>query len=182
MNDQARVTAHMDRYFGSCVGAPRTIADAGVYFVERRGLRRSGVVTWSTWGMSATPLRQRRSGREIRVELVFACDARFACDEIPIAMCLTCEPAVRSGIAPDMLTLWPMPAFPGTAFVSFLLYPPCLWDEAAAEVDGTTVPTLIGYLMPLSASETALLGAKGRVALEDHLERTGADVLDLARP
>lgn len=182
MDDAARVIAHMNRYFGPCVGPPRTVVDGGVSFVERSGLRRHGVVTWSTWRMSDTPLRNRRSGRAVRVELVFACDARFACDEIPIAMSLICEPAVRSGLAPDMHGVWPMPAFPGTAVASFILYAPCLWDDAAAQVDGTMVPTLVGYLMPLSPGETALVDARGSAALEEHLERATVDVLDLARP
>jgi len=182
MNECDRILSHMERFFGSCVGSPRTVADAGVRFVERLGLRRRDVVTWSTWGMSDTPLTQRRSGRMVKLELVFACDARYACDEIPMAMSLVSEESVRSGIAPDMFTLWPMPAFPGTAFVSLLLYPPCLWDDASAQVEGTSVPTLVGYLMPLSLTETRLVGEEGVAALEDYLEGEQVDVLDLARP
>ena len=144
---------------------------------------RDGVTSFSTLGLSDSPLLV--DGREagIRVELVGACAS--TCDAFgnilsTAAFCIinskwSCSPGT---MFPDIVGMYDC----SSTMKHLLFVPPFLWEERleTLDFDSKTVAWLLA--VPVSDAEYAFAQSEGVEALENLFEEKQIDIYDINRP
>lgn len=142
----------------------------------------TGLTTFATLGLSNHELTQS-SGRPIRAELVLSCWNRYRDIEVPAILDLVAEDLTDSGTLPSRGSIvGPAgPLFNGFSLTALYCSTPFLFPDDFATWTGSSPPTVMMQLIPVTDDESSLVRTKGWDSFEDHLEKHDPDLFDLRR-
>jgi antitoxin YqcF len=145
-----------------------------------------GITSYSTLGLSDTPLVDQGREIDLRIELVGACRQEhdeFANVVSTAAFCIIKDHwfAYPGRIFPEIVGMY----FPDAQVKHLLLVPPFLWDLETQRLPEKTVAWL--QLVPITEAELRYARRQARIAGDEQalpkaLERARIDVYDLRRP
>lgn len=153
-----------------------------VAILAAAGRPQTGVTSYSTIGLSDTPLMQSGVEFGTRVELLGACassETKFPNSLATAAFCV-----INSGwfvapgiIFPDALSMYEA----STTMRHFLFVPPFLWDDGPKTLHLTN--KIVAWLLavPISDAEMRFAEEQGPATLEDLFVQEQIDIYDLHR-
>jgi hypothetical protein len=179
--------AHLERHLGSIeVGWTRTEEGQPPGFQVARfsGSTLKGIVPFSTVGLSNFPVPSRRSGKPIRLELVFLVASPQAALGIPSLLqriggeLLDRNDAILRGdvVGPRG------PLVPDSSMVAlYVSAPSYLPDSFAVCQTDHLGPVVLAWLVPISEQEARFVASNGWEAFEELLAATDPPLEDLYR-
>lgn len=143
----------------------------------------SGAVTFATLGLHRNPLATG-GGKTIRLELIFTCYERFDDDQVASLLYAVGKqmldeqkPLLRGAV------LGPAgPLLPSSSLTALYVAIPVVFPDALRQWSGSHPPTVLAWLVPISAAEADFVRQDGWSAFENLLVSEDPDLFDLRRP
>jgi hypothetical protein len=177
---------HLEAHLGPIVGG-WSEDNAGVrlpfHVVHFADAPASGLVTYSTLGLSRHVLGQKTAG-DVRQELLLIVRDREKSGRLVSALAALGELVAERHRAIPRGAAVPMgaPLLPGSLLDTFYVAEPVLLaPDFAVRLTATVPPTVFAWLVPIAASELALIDAHGWGWFEDRLAEQKRDLTDLHR-
>jgi hypothetical protein len=144
----------------------------------------ANAVTYSTLGLSDTPLQSPVSAKQVRHELLFMARPAFCDRNIPAILhqvgteaVSRSRPYLRGDVIGPRGTL-----IPGTGMEALYVSPPVYLPDAFASYKSPEgVSCVFAWLVPITSDEAGFVRTKGWEAFEDRLVSLDPDLLDLSR-
>lgn len=141
-----------------------------------------GVTTFATLGLSRY-IFDLTETRNIRQEILVSANEVFSVDDIAGFSLSVAEHVLERGSA--LLrgeVLGPgRPVIAGSTLSAVYVANPSPFDDGLTKFDSEPPATVFAYLIPITATEASLVGARGWRWFEDELERQNPDIWNLAR-
>lgn len=144
----------------------------------------ANTVTYSTLGLSDTPLPSPVSAKQVRHELLLMARPEFCDRNIPAILhqvgteaISRSRPYLRGDVLGPRGTL-----IPGTGMEALYVSPPAyLPDSFATYKSPEGMSCIFAWLVPITCQEAEFARTKGWEAFEDRLASVNPDLLDLGR-
>jgi hypothetical protein len=181
------VLQHLESFLGKTVGGWKDPAgETWPFHVLRfEGGPILNTVTYSTMGLSDTPLKCPNSGKQIRHELIFMARTAFGDRNVPALLHDIGLEAMSRGtpyLCGDVIGPRGK-IFPDTELEAFFVYMPVYLPRefASCHVFGEDVGRIFAWLIPITHQEAHIVFEKGWNTLAKILEEADPDLLDLFR-
>jgi hypothetical protein len=180
----ADLPEHIEKYLGVIEYGwhlSREFGDVQVIKVSNQPA--SGVVTYSTLGMSWTKLSMP-GDRVVRQELLFSAYERYPADKIASFLVTFCKYVLSEGRAllrGEVVGPY-QPLIAGVAADSIYCTLPVMFDSKLATFSGSEPPTVFAWLVPIMSAEAQFVRSHGWNNFEDMLEKDQPDFWNLDRP
>lgn len=144
----------------------------------------SGVSTYATLGFGLHILAMPR-GRQVRQELILIAGPAFAGKDVAAflgaaadALLAKHHAVLRGEVIGDAEAA---PIVPGSSCTRVYAGIPVVFEESIHVYEGSTPPTVIVWLIPITSEESAYIRERGWDDFESLLEQSQPDLFDLAR-
>ncbi len=175
------VAEHLELHLGQMVGGMSSTSVPGVHVCEFRDRPSPGIVTLATLGVSHTVLALSGT-REVRQELMLGCRATEL-DNVEKLLIHVADLVLQSGRAILRGEVIPLgdPVAKDSALSSLYAAIPVLYPDELATLEDSSPPTVVVWLLPVSAAEASFVRASGWSDFEDKLASAYVDLFDLKR-
>ena len=177
----SNLVQHLESYLGEIA---RGWGDAGeIQVVQFPDQPQPGVVTYTTLGLSSTPLPMNQ-GRTVRQELLVSVDSSFESKRLASFLATFAEyvRAQNRALLRGDVVGPSEPLIPGVGASAVYASIPVFFDDAFATYRGSSPPTVLVWLIPLPLEDAEFVKMQGWEAFEDKLESAAVDFWDLNRP
>ena len=175
------IVQHLEVHLGKIA---RGWGDAGeIQVVQFPDQPQKGIVTYSTLGLSSTPLPMNQ-GRTVRQELLVSVDSSFKPESVASFLVTFAEDVRgqdRALLRGDVVGP-SEPLVPGVRARAVYASIPVFFDEDLATYRGSSPPTVLVWLIPLPPEDAEFVKTQGWESFEDRLEAASVDFWDLNRP
>ena len=175
--------AHYERQLGEIVrGWSDEKQTHSIQVASFKGQPESGVTTFATLGLSRYVL-DLSGTRKIRQELLISANDVFSADAVAGLVLSLAELVVQRGnallrggvIGPGS------PVIAGSTLTAVYITNPSPFDNSLTKFVSESPATVFAYLVPITATEAALVREHGWRWFEDQLEEQNPDIWDLER-
>jgi hypothetical protein len=176
---------HLERHLGPMDGGWSTDTSGAklhTQIVRFTDASSSGLVSFATLGLSRYELALT-DGRVALAELVMSCWETHAYLGIPPVLSLVADDIAHSGTMPPRgSVLGPDgPLFEDSSLTALYVAMPVFFPDDFHVYEGSTPPTVMVQLIPITTDEAAMASESGWETFESHLERSDPDLFDLHR-
>lgn len=175
------IVQHLESHLGEIAGGWGHAGEIQV--VQFPDQPQPGVVTYSTLGLSSTPL-QMNQGRTVRQELLVSVDSSFEARSVASFLVTFAEyvRAQNRALLRGDVVGPSGPLIPGERASAVYASVPVFFDDDFATYRGSSPPTVLVWLIPLPREDAEFVKAQGWESFEDKLESAAVDFWDLNRP